>query len=70
MKLRAVIIILILALSLIPPFYLDRALKRKLEPKRSALRFGLYMVIALSFVFFYTFLIAFLIIHLFPVANK
>ncbi len=62
-KLSEFILILIL---LIPAFYINRVLQKALKPRQSFLRLMTYLLSALGLVFIYTYLLVWLVAHLFP----
>jgi len=66
MKLRSLIILLILLLSLLPAYYLNRYLQRVLRPRESAGRLFLFLLANFVFVIVYTVLIVGVIIRVFP----
>jgi len=66
MKLRSLAILLIILISLLPAFYINRLLKNKLGPRKSMRRFLLYMLSSFGFIFLYVFFLVWLIGHLFP----
>lgn len=66
MKLRSLAILLIILVSLLPAFYLNKAVKTKLSPKKSIGRLLLYMFSSFTLIFIYVFLLVWAISHLFP----
>lgn len=60
---------LVIALSLIPAWYINRWLQKIIQPRRSFLQLMLYFIVCLALVFIYTFLVVTLIFKLFPVAK-
>jgi hypothetical protein len=68
MKWRAILILLIILLSLIPAYLVNKYLQKIIKPKESGLRFLIYMLSAFALVFIYTFLIVFAIKRLLPEA--
>lgn len=67
MKLRALAILFILLLSLLPAFYMNRYLQRSLQPRQSAGRLFLFILANFVLVLVYTLFVVGLIIKLFPV---
>jgi hypothetical protein len=66
MKLKAVGILFIIVLALIPVHSLYKYLQRVMRPKDSMRRFLFWMLTVLVLVFGYTFLVVFTIKMLFP----
>lgn len=69
MRLQKLAIVLIIGLSLIPAYYINRQMLRYLQPRKSLLRLLLYLVLSLALVFIYTFFLVVLIFAIFPVPN-
>ena len=65
-KLRNLAILFLLALSLIPVYYLYRYLMRTLQPRQSAARLFLFLLANLLLVIVYTMLLVGLVVKLFP----
>jgi hypothetical protein len=70
MKLRAVAILLIIIVSLIPVYLANKFLQKKIQPRQSAARLFLYMLFGFLLVFAYTFLVVLVIRKLFPLPNQ
>ena len=70
MKLRSLVILLILLLSLLPAYYLNRYLQRVLRPRDSAGRLFLFLMANFVFVIVYTVFIVGVIIRVFPPTNR
>ncbi|MER3498912.1 MAG: hypothetical protein C4308_09915 [Chitinophagaceae bacterium] len=68
MKWRAVVILLIILISLIPAYSFHQFLQKVVKPRNSIGRLFLYMFLAFLFVFIYTFLLVLFIKWLFPSA--
>jgi hypothetical protein len=66
MKLRGLIILLIIVLSLVPLYGLYKYSERVTRPKKSLQRFVLWLLLVMMLVLTYTFLVVFLIKMLFP----
>lgn len=66
MKLKGVVIIFFIFLSLIPAWYVNRWLQKIVRPRRSFGQFLLYMLLCFALVFGYTFLITAALFKLFP----
>jgi len=64
MKLRSLLIYLIILLSLIPIWYINRALQKVLRPRDSAARLFLYFLANFLLVIIYTILIVGLVVYL------
>jgi|GEM_PF-1737131 len=56
---------LVILISVTPVFYVNRILQKRIEPRRSGKRLLIYMLGALTLVFAYTFLIVWMVGHLF-----
>ncbi len=66
MRGRSLVILLILLLSLLPAYYLNRYLQRVLRPRDSAGRLFLFLMANFVFVIVYTVFIVGIIIRVFP----
>ncbi|MEQ1677805.1 MAG: hypothetical protein ABL876_13935 [Chitinophagaceae bacterium] len=66
MRFKAVIIVLLIILSLLPVYMLYKYLEKVMRPKESVLRFLGWMVAVLALIFVYTFLVVFVIQLVFP----
>ena len=66
MKLRSLLILGMLLLSLLPAYSFNRYLQRVLRPRESAGRLFLFIMANFVFVIVYTILVVGLIIRLFP----
>lgn len=66
MKLRALAILLVIVLLLIPVYYLLQVLKRWVRPRESAARMFLYFMGAFLLVIAYTLFLVGLVVKLFP----
>ena len=66
MKWKSLVILLIIIVSLIPAYLLNKYLQKVIRPRDSFARFFLYMLSGFALVFTYTFLIVYLIKKLFP----
>ena len=66
MRLRSLTILLILSLSLIPVYYVNRYLQRVMLPRQSAVRLFLFLLTNLIVVLLYTMFIVGLVVKLFP----
>jgi hypothetical protein len=70
MKLRSVTILVIILASLAGAFYINLLLKRLVNPRKSLARLFLYIITGFALVFGYTFLVVWLIAHIFPIPNN
>ena len=70
MKIRSLLILLIILLSMLPAYYFNRYLQRVLQPRRSFGRFVLYLLSGLAMAFGYTFIVVWIISRLFPLPLK
>jgi hypothetical protein len=66
LKLRNLTILLLLALSLIPIYYLYRYMMRSIRPRQSAARLFLFLLANFLLVIVYTMLLVGLVVKLFP----
>jgi len=66
MKLKAITILLIIVLSLVPVYLLNKYMQKNIRPRESLSRLFLYMLSGFLLVFAYTFLVVFIIKKLFP----
>jgi hypothetical protein len=64
-KLKAIAILLIILVSLIPVYWLSKKLQSTLRPKESLTRLFLYILSGFALVFIYTFLVVFIVKKLF-----
>jgi hypothetical protein len=69
LRLQKLLVILLIAASLLPAYYLNKKLQQWLMPRKSFGRFLLFMLAAFALVFLYTFVIVWCITKLFPVAK-
>jgi hypothetical protein len=69
MKLRSFIILIVLVLSMILIFYANKLLQRRIQPRRTFLRFLIYIISAFAVIFIYTFFVVWIIAYLFPLSN-
>jgi len=70
MKWKSLVILLIILVSLIPAYLLNKYLQKTIKPGESFGRFLLYMFSGFILVFIYTFLIVYSIRRLFPMASQ
>jgi hypothetical protein len=66
MKWKAIIIVLIILVSLIPVYYLIKYFQKVIQPRKSFARLMLYLFSGFALVFVYTFLIVLAIKKIFP----
>jgi hypothetical protein len=66
MKLRSILIFLVLLVSLIPAFAINRSLQKIMRPRESAARFFLFLIANFVLVVVYTIMLVGLIIKVFP----
>jgi len=64
-KLKAIAILLIILVSLIPVYWLNKKLQSTIRPKESLARLFLYILSGFALVFIYTFLVVFIVKKLF-----
>lgn len=65
-KIRNMLILLMVLVSLVPVFYINRSLQNFIRPGQSLFRLLLYFVLALVFIFLYAFLIVIIILKIYP----
>lgn len=63
---RALVILLIIAVALIPIYYFNRVLRRAIKPRESAGRFFLFIFANFLLVIVYTMTVVAIIVRLFP----
>ena len=66
MRLKPLVILFLILLSLIPIYSINQILQKIIQPRKSFLGLMLYMVTGLALVFVYTFLLVFFIEKFFP----
>jgi hypothetical protein len=66
MKARALLILLVLLLSLVPLYYLNRWLQRVMRPRESAGRFFLFLFANFVLIVVYTVFVVGVIVRIFP----
>lgn len=66
MRLKGILITLIILVSLIPAWHLNKFLQKIIQPRKSFAQLIFYMLVCFALVFFYTFLITVVIFKLFP----
>jgi len=66
MRWKAIVILVIILVSLIPAYSLNRYLQKIIRPRESLGRLFLYMFSGMLLVFIFTFILVFLIKMLFP----
>jgi hypothetical protein len=69
-KIKGVLIVLLVMLSLIPAWYINQWLQKIIQPRRHFGLFLLYMLTCFALVFGYTFLVTTLIFKLFPLPKR
>ncbi len=68
MKLKAVLILALIIISLIPAYLFYQWLEKKMIPRSSGKNFLIWLLLVFAFIFIYTFLVVFLIRSIFPKA--
>ena len=63
---RALLILLIIALALLPIYYLNRVLKKTIRPRESTERFFLFIFANFLLVIVYTMTVVAIVVRLFP----
>jgi hypothetical protein len=67
MKLRALLILLLLILAIVPIYYFNRWMKRVVRPRENAGRFFLFLIASFVMIVVYTMLVVGMIVRIFPV---
>jgi uncharacterized membrane protein YeaQ/YmgE (transglycosylase-associated protein family) len=70
MKGTRLIILAVIFISLVGAFYVNKFLQKIIQPRKSFGQFIVYIISAFVIVFAYTFLLVWIVEHLFPVTNK
>lgn len=70
MRGRSLVILLLLLLSLLPMYYVNRWLQRVMRPRESAGRFFLFMFANFVLIIAYTVFLVGLIVRIFPISVK
>jgi len=65
-KLRALLILFIIALALIPVYYINRALKKAIRPREGTERFFLFIFANFFLIVVYTMTVVAIVVRLFP----
>ena len=65
-RVRALLILLIIALALLPIYYLNRVLKKTIRPRESTERFFLFIFANFLLVIVYTMTVVAIVVRLFP----
>jgi hypothetical protein len=66
MKLRALLILLLLILAIVPIYYVNRWMKEFIRPRESAARFLLFLFAVFAMIVVYTILVVGIIVRVFP----
>jgi hypothetical protein len=66
MRMRALLILLVLALAMIPLFYLHRWLKHVMKPREDGGRLFLFLLANFVMIIVYTMLVVGMIVRIFP----
>jgi hypothetical protein len=67
MKIRALLILLVLLVAMVPVYYLNRWMKGVMKPKESAGRLFLFILTNFVMIIVYTVFVVGLIVRIFPV---
>ena len=65
-KLRALLILFVIALALIPIYYLNRLLKKSIRPRESTERFFLFIFTNFLLIVVYTMTVVAIVVRVFP----
>ena len=65
-KLRALVIVVLIVISLLPVYLFNKYLQKVIRPRESIGKLFLYILAAFALVFVYTFLVVLIIKGLFP----
>ena len=66
MKLRALLILLLLILAIVPIYYFNGWMRRVLKPRENAGRFFLFLLASFVMIVVYTMLVVGMIVRIFP----
>jgi hypothetical protein len=66
---QKILILLLILVSLIPVFFINKWLQALVIPRKSFARLILYFLVILELVFIYTYLLVIVIANLFPLQN-
>ena len=67
MKVRALLILLVMILLIVPMYYINRWLQRVMQPRENAGRFFLFLFTNFILIIVYTVFVVGLIVKIFPV---
>jgi hypothetical protein len=65
-KLKALLILFVIAVALIPIYYINRALKKTIRPRESAERFFLFIFVNFLLIVVYTMTMVAIVVRVFP----
>ena len=65
-KLKALLILFIIALALVPIYYINRVLKRAIRPREGTERFFLFLFVNFMLIVVYTMTVVAIVVRLFP----
>ena len=65
-KLKALLILFMIALALVPIYYINRALKKTIRPRESPERFFLFIFVNFLLIVVYTMTMVAIVVRLFP----
>jgi hypothetical protein len=66
MKLRALLILLVLVVAMLPVYYMNRWMRRVMRPRESAGRLFLFLMANFVLIIVYTMLLVGMIVRIFP----
>jgi len=66
-KLKALLILFVIALALIPIYYLNRLLKKSIRPRESTERFFLFIFANFLLIVVYTMTVVAIVVRVFPI---
>jgi len=66
MKVRALLILLVVAAAMVPLYYFYRWMQRVMKPRESATRFFLFLFTVFVMIVVYTILIVGIVVRIFP----
>jgi hypothetical protein len=66
MKLRALLILLVLVVAMLPVYYMNRWMRRVMRPRESAGRLFLFLLANFVLIIVYTMLLVGMIVRIFP----
>jgi hypothetical protein len=69
-RLNRLLVLLIILAALLPVWFMNQWMQKLFQPRRSFVRFILFILLSFLLIFAYTFLLIYLLGKLFPVARR